>query len=88
MKNKYIIGESIECLKSLTTYIIKDFEYINGFFLYYFIEGSSLPEKNIRISGFSWLKKIITTTEEEKNRQINLVLLTMDEDLNRIMSEY
>jgi hypothetical protein len=48
-------------------------------------EGSALPESQISTYGLKNIKKILLTSNEEKNRQINESLNGLDKELNKIL---
>ena len=50
---KYQIGEHVECNLTNNKYIIKDYEKIGDCKLYYFHDGTALPESKIKLKGFS-----------------------------------
>ena len=63
---------------------IKDVEIFDDLILYYLKEGSALPESQISTYGLKNIKKILLTSNEEKNRQINESLNGLDKELNKI----
>lgn len=85
MKPKYQLGQIVENRNTGQKLTIKDFEIFDGLVLYYLQEGGALPEAQINIYGCTGVKTIFSTSNEEKNRQIQNVLSTLDQDLNNIL---
>jgi len=84
MKNKYVIGESVEDTNTLKTYKIKDYESFGEMVLYYFEDGTALPEKDIKVKGFTMIKEIISIPNEEKNRQYRECIKLMNKRIDDI----
>jgi hypothetical protein len=84
MKAKYQLGQIVESLNTGEKLTIKDFEVFDDLILYYLEEGSALPESQISTYGLKNIKKILLTSNEEKNRQINEVLYGLDKELDKI----
>ena len=84
MKAKYQLGQIVESRNTGEKLTIKDFEVFDDLILYYLEEGSALPESQISTYGLKNIKKILLTSNEEKNRQINEVLYGLDKELYKI----
>lgn len=84
MKAKYQLGQIVESRNTGEKLTIKDFEVFDDLILYYLEEGSALPESQISTYGLKNIKKILLTSNEEKNRQINEVLYGLDKELDKI----
>jgi hypothetical protein len=84
MKAKYQLGQIVESSNTGEKLTIKDFEVFDDLILYYLEEGSALPESQISTYGLKNIKKILLTSNEEKNRQINEVLYGLDKELDKI----
>ncbi len=84
MKPKYRLGQIVENRNTGEKLTIKDVEIFDNLILYYLKEGSALPESQISTYGLKNIKKILLTSNEEKNRQINESLNGLDKELNKI----
>ena len=84
MKPKYRLGQIVENRNTGEKLTIKDVEIFDDLILYYLKEGRALPESQISTYGLKNIKKILLTSNEEKNRQINESLNGLDKELNKI----
>ena len=85
MKPKYQLGQIVENRNTGQKLTIKDFEIFDDLVLYYLQEGGALPEAQVSVYGLTGVKTIFSTSDEEKNQQIQNVLSTLDQDLNNIL---
>lgn len=85
MKPKYQLGQIVENRNTGQKLTIKDFEIFDDLVLYYLQEGGALPEEQVSVYGLTGVKTIFSTSDEEKNQQIQNVLSTLDQDLNNIL---
>lgn len=81
---KYQIGEHVECKLTNNKFIIKDYEKIGDCKLYYFHDGTALPESKINLRGFSTLQKLFSLSKKEKDQRLKNVLENLDRKLSRI----
>lgn len=84
MKNKYNINESVYDYNTKTLKTVKDFEFFDDMILYYFNEGGASPEKKLLHPNFMELRNIVSTSMEEKEKQINNVLTSLSNELNEL----
>lgn len=71
MKNRFAIYEVVENVKTLSTYVIKDYEVIDDKYVYYFTDGTCNIEENIDVKGMTAFKRIISIPPKEFNRQVD-----------------
>ena len=85
MKNKYNINESVYDYNTKEVKTIKDFEFFESMVLYYFTEGGASPENKLLPPIFMELRNIMSTSMEEKEKQINNTLKRLSNELNNLI---
>lgn len=71
MKNKYILGETVEINDSLKKTKIIDFEIFDDLILYYTEDKNAYPEHMLKLYGSNFISNFFKLSNHEKNKQVN-----------------
>lgn len=78
---KYNIGQNLVSENNTEVLKVIDRETISGVNIYYSDNQKSFAEFQVKPTLFNFLKKLFTMTNEDKNKEINKVLISLENDL-------
>jgi len=81
--NKYNIGESVEVIGTYQKTKIIDFEFFDELVLYYTDDKNAYPQHMIQLYGLNFMKKLISISDDEKNKQVNEAFSSIINDISK-----
>jgi hypothetical protein len=85
MKNKFNVNSRVEHPVTKKKLIVKDLELIDNEYIYYFDDFQCFPEKMLRPYLFSFVKKLLSYTQEERDNMSKKSLENLDNEIDEIL---